>query len=362
MRPLVVRPRLDEKPWGGDRLAHFGFRGTGTEPLGEAVMTAPEAGIGESPSHHSTLGEAVAASPNAWLGTRGMAATGQRPHFPLLIKLLDAGLDLSLQVHPDDEAACELGSLGKTEAWYVVAAAPGARLYAGLREGVTTSDVRAACEAGGAQLPFLLRRLPAVPGTCVLLPAGTVHSLGAGVLVYEVQQASDITFRLYDWDRRDATGRLRELHPGAGVAAVDPLMRPQLIPSLRIPSSAGRRQLLVACRYFALERISAAAGERIRVAFPRQASPQTYTILRGSAVLTTDGNGVGLGAGETAVVCADAGDVELEGSTPVVVVRSWIPDLRREITEPALAAGNGPGAIVAIGEPLGDLRQIVASH
>ncbi len=360
--PLVVRPRLDEKPWGGDRLKEFGFYGSGAEPLGEAVMTVGGAEIAGTNDGQRTLGEVVAASTDAWLGTRGMVATGQRPVFPLLVKLLDAGQDLSLQVHPDDDAACNLGSLGKTEAWYVVDAAPGAQLYAGLRDGVTTSDVRDACDAGGGQLPTLLRRLPAVPGTCILLPAGTVHALGAGVLVYEVQQVSDITYRLYDWDRRDANGRPRELHVDAGIAAIDVTMRPRLIPSLRVPSSAGRRQMLAACRYFALERIAAAAGERIRVSLPRNTSPQTFTSLRGSAMVVAGERSVTLRAGETAVASADSGNIELEGTTPVVFVRSWIPDLRAEIVEPALAGGANHDAISALGEPLGDLRHLFASH
>lgn len=362
MGPLVVRPRLDEKPWGGDRLKGFGYHGPGAEPLGEAVMTVAGAEIAGMNVGHRTLGEVVAASTEAWLGTRGMVATGERPIFPLLVKLLDAGQNLSLQVHPDDVAACNLGSLGKTEAWYVVDAAPGAQLYAGLREGVTTSDVQDACEAGGGRLPSLLRQLPAVPGTCILLPAGTVHALGAGVLVYEVQQASDITFRLYDWDRHDANGRPRKLHVDAGIAAVDAAMRPRPIPPLRLPSGAGRRQMLVACRYFALERIAAAAGERIRVALPRNTSPQTFTALRGSAMVVSAERSTALRTGETAVVSADTGGVVLEAITPVVVVRSWIPDPWHEIVVPALTGGANHDAISALGEPLGDLRHLLASH
>src|SRR5215210_7309562 len=133
--PMLVRPRLDTKPWGGDRLRQYGFASPGAEPLGEAVMTAGEAVL-ETSGGITTLDDAVTASPADWLGRRGLSITGGRPRFPLRIKLLDASHDLSVQVHPDDTMARAFDSLGKTEAWHVLHAEPGASLWLGPRPGV----------------------------------------------------------------------------------------------------------------------------------------------------------------------------------------------------------------------------------
>lgn len=133
-------------------------------------------------------------------------------HFPLLLKYLDCQLDLSAQVHPDDNygAKMPIPDKGKTEAWYVVEAEPGAKLYAGLKADVNESDVRTAIANG--RLEDCLHVIPAKAGDCIFIPAGTVHALGAGLLIAEIQQASDCTFRLYDWNRVDADGKPRELH------------------------------------------------------------------------------------------------------------------------------------------------------
>src|SRR4051812_28611925 len=118
--PLILTPRLDSKPWGGRRLAEFGFDLPPNEPIGEAVITAPEAIIADGPHAGRTLGEVVQDDPSAALGARGLTATGNRPLFPLLVKLIDAAEDLSIQVHPTDQFAESENSLGKTEAWHVL--------------------------------------------------------------------------------------------------------------------------------------------------------------------------------------------------------------------------------------------------
>lgn len=134
--------------------------------------------------------------------------------FPLLIKLLDAHRMLSVQVHPDAEQARRAGVRPKTEAWFVLHAEPDARLLIGMRSGVGQDDVRRALAAGGGELPELLASRPARAGETHLIEAGTVHCLGAGVLLAEVQQPSDTTYRLYDW------GRGRELHVDAALASI----------------------------------------------------------------------------------------------------------------------------------------------
>jgi mannose-6-phosphate isomerase len=320
--PLVVTPRLDAKVWGGTRLAQFGFAPPTGEPIGEAVITAPDAmtNVGVP------LGDLVAMDPARTIGARGLAATGGRAVFPLLIKLIDANDDLSIQVHPDDQAAAETTagqSLGKTEAWWVVDATPGSALYLGLREGVSVAQLAQASRSGTG-CGHLMRRSPALRNTVVLLPAGTVHALGAGVLIYEIQQPSAITYRLDDWQRVDAAGTPRELHIDAGLAVTDVHSRPDPVVPSDLPSATGRRQMLIACRYFALERMALVTGEEVALIAPQ--SPQTITTLQGTVRVTADGRSDVVGVGQTVALLADATGSVLRAEAPAVVMRGWVPE------------------------------------
>ncbi|MGD9853884.1 MAG: type I phosphomannose isomerase catalytic subunit, partial [Planctomycetaceae bacterium] len=144
-----------------------------------------------------------------------------RTQFPLLVKFLDASDVLSVQVHPDDQLAKEFDPTenGKTEAWVIVDAAPGSELFVGFRRGVTEDELRAALRNG--TVASLLHRIPVKAGDCVYVPAGTVHAIGAGVLLAEIQQYSDLTFRLFDWGRVGSDGRPRELHIESALRCID---------------------------------------------------------------------------------------------------------------------------------------------
>ncbi len=319
--PLVLHPRLDAKPWGGRRLVAFGFDLPPGEPIGEAVVTAPDAVVAGG----RTLAEIVDDQPEAALGAHGLRATGGRPIFPLLVKLIDANEDLSIQVHPDDVAAARVSggrSLGKTEAWWILDARPGSVLYLGLAPGATLDDLAAAIRSGTGAA-HLMRRVPAHRNTLIFLPAGTVHALGAGILVYEIQQPSTITYRLDDWGRVDAGGRPRELHVEQGLAVADVSLRPELLPVVDRSSAAGRRQLLITCRYFALERIALVAGED--VALTAEQSPQTITVLSGTIEVTADGRTVAIHAGQTVVLLAAATGASMRAGSPAVTLRAWVP-------------------------------------
>jgi mannose-6-phosphate isomerase len=319
--PLVLRPHLDAKPWGGRRLERFGFDLPPDAPIGEALITAAEAVVARGAPAGYTLGEVVAANPEGVLGPSGLRATGGRPIFPLLIKLLDALEVLSIQVHPDD-ARAPAGSLGKTEAWHVLEAGPGAVLYLGLQPGVTATQL-AALARTGASTAGLLREVAAVPGTTFLLPAGTVHALGSGIVIYEIQQPSAITYRFDDWGRVDASGRSRELHVEEALAVLDPEFRPEPIPPAPLPTSAGSRELLVSCRYFAAERIRLAAREALDL--QAEGSPQALTLLSGTAGIEVAGRDERLVAGETAVTLAASGPARLRAETALTSIRGWVP-------------------------------------
>ncbi len=236
--PLTFEPILKTKVWGGRRLARYGKRIEGAEPVGESWEIADlgetsvsGGGGGEARSRIAggllqgrTLHEAIELWGTLLLGERVLHAERVRqekgmPDFPLLVKFLDANEHLSVQVHPSPEyAEAHEDAHLKTESWLIVEADPGSVIFKGLREGVTPDRLLHAIKTG--TVPDVLRAVPAVVGECHTLASGTVHALGAGVLVAEIQTPSDTTFRLYDWtseyDRPE-----RELHVEAAMACAD---------------------------------------------------------------------------------------------------------------------------------------------
>jgi mannose-6-phosphate isomerase len=224
--PLILEPILKAKVWGGRRLAQFGKHLPADEPTGEswelADLASTSASGGGGDSAHSvitngdlagkTVRDAIAQWGSDMLGNATLSPEGG---FPLLVKYLDAREHLSIQVHPSPEfAASNADAHLKTESWFILDSQPDADgnppvIYKGFQDGITPDDLRAAIENG--TVPEIMRTELAVPGHCHTLPSGTVHALGAGVLVAEVQTPSDTTFRVYDWAKE--YGREgRELH------------------------------------------------------------------------------------------------------------------------------------------------------
>jgi mannose-6-phosphate isomerase len=357
--PFRVDPRLDPKPWGSRGLAQFGFPLPSGIPIGEALITAGDARAYSGSGVATHLGALVAADPVGIVGRRGLSATANRPLFPLLVKLIDAAENLSIQVHPDDTAASTVGKLGKTEAWHILAAAPNAVLYLGLRTDVSIADFAACCNRGG-ETAGLLRQIPAIPGTTLLIPAGTVHALGAGVLVYEVQQPSDLTYRLDDWGRVDAAGRPRELHVELGLSVIDAESRPEMISPVALDPGSTRR-LLAACRYFALEQLTLGTGDEETLELAAPESAQVLTCLTGEVVVTANDASLSLAAGETMVLPAVLQSALLRAIAPAMLLRTWVPDLDAEILRPARIAQAPEVAIAALAGSLPDLGGAVAA-
>jgi mannose-6-phosphate isomerase len=346
VRPVKVEPRLDAKPWGGRLLEAWGIRLPPGETIGEALFTAPEAMVTAGALSGTPLSALASRDPAAWTGARGLEATGGRPIFPLLVKLIDAQADLSIQIHPDDRAAAAAGlGTGKTEAYHILAAEPGSIIYLGLDPEVTPGEFAASCLRADGSAADCLRQVSAAPGMTVLIPAGTPHALGAGVLLYEIQQPSNVTFRLDDWGRVDASGMARVLHHREGLALVDPSSRPE--PISRVPlDAAGRRELLVATLYFALERIVIVGDSVVRL--EPVDSPQVLTTVVGAVSLDTSGWVASATIGETVILPAGQA-ATLVGRGDSVVLRGWVPDLEREIVTPARAAGASEAAIRSLG-------------
>jgi mannose-6-phosphate isomerase len=200
-----------------------------------------------------TLADAFRDAPSHFLG----AGTREGTEFPLLVKLLSTSASLSLQVHPDDDAAARLEGAtgGKHEAWVVLDAAPGAILYAGIREGVTARELFEAVERGNAaSVAALLIAHPARRGDVFEIAPGTVHAPGAGLVLYEIQQPSDLTYRLYDWGRLGLDGRPRELHVEKARAVLDENLRPAARNPSGTPGPGTRVTRLLDTPRFTLER------------------------------------------------------------------------------------------------------------
>ncbi len=318
--PLKLSPRLDAKPWGGRRLERFGFNLPAGETIGEALITASESVVTTGPAMGRTLGDIVAENPLKSIGQRGLAVTHGFPLFPILIKLIDASQHLSIQVHPTDETA-PTGSLGKTEAWHILDADDGVLLFLGLKDGIDAGEIERVARSGSSTA-HLMRSIPAVPGTTVFLPAGTVHALGAGVLIFEIQQPSGITYRLDDWGRVDASGNGRELHIEQGIAVIDPDSRPVAIPPRALPTAVGTRTELVRCTLFTAERLTLPAGGH--AVFEGEGAPQIFTVTAGTLTIRAGAEDVSLAAGESVALLANAGAATLISITDSVILRGWL--------------------------------------
>jgi mannose-6-phosphate isomerase len=295
--PLRFEPVYKNYLWGGDRMHHLLDRPVAPgDVIAESweISDHPDGAshVAEGPLKGKPLRELVEEWPVMLLGE---GASVRR--FPLLLKYLDAAAPLSVQVHPDDAAARRLGvnDSGKTEAWYVVDTVPGSVLWAGVREGVDRKQFEMALHEGTVE-KLLYRIVPSV-GDCIFLPAGTVHALGAGILVVELQQTSNATFRLFDWNRRDVEGQSRPLHIEPGLEAIDFRQRLEN-PRTPRPTGLPGRELLVDCPHFLLHRwslsgeVTLETGGRCQmVTVPKgrvtMIAPdgQTGTLTRGDSVL-----------------------------------------------------------------------------
>ena len=258
-RPLRFSPFLRPMVWGGRRLGEVLGK-----PLAPRTLYGESWEISDHPLHRS-----IAAS-RPWTG-RSLRqlmeneapcllgdAAGAHQVFPWLIKFLDANDWLSVQVHPDETAVRTLlpGEGSKTEAWFVIDAAAGSRIYAGLLPGTDEARLRATVKDGTVAL--CLHHFAPQPGDCIFLPAGTVHAVGGGVLIAEIQQTSDATFRLFDWNRTDAQGKGRPLHVEEAIQSIHWEYGP--VTPVRVDAftvspvnKVHQTQPLVRCPYFTLE-------------------------------------------------------------------------------------------------------------
>ena len=312
-RLFTLEPQYRERVWGGQRLK------ASDPPVGEAWVAFGESRVRGGACDGLTVAELAERFGARLLGRDVADAHGSR--FPLLVKLLDCADWLSVQVHPDDEQAARLvgeGSRGKCEAWHILEAEPGATLYAGVRPGTGRAELERAIREG--RVLEVAERLEPGAGQTLYIPAGTLHSVGPGLLLYEVQQSSDITFRVYDWGRPASAGR--KLHVEESVEVTDPRKGAAVkaTPALRGTSHANA----VSCPHFELDLIrlggSAFGGDTGRRSF------HLLTVTEGEAEVVCGEEGVRLGRFETALVAGAAGAYRLRAAGgPARLLRATVP-------------------------------------
>ncbi|GAB4452210.1 MAG: mannose-6-phosphate isomerase, class I [Anaerolineae bacterium] len=329
--PLTFTPVFRNYLWGGRNLE---------TKLGRALPPGIVAESWEISGHPSspttvengplagqTLPQALAVLGLDLVGSRSQAMLN-RGKFPLLVKLLDATQPLSVQVHPNDDYANrhENGELGKTEMWYILHAEPDSYLIYGLKRGVTPAAFRQALEAGN--LETCLHQLPVKAGDAVFIPAGSIHAIMDGIILAEIQQNSDTTYRVYDWNRLGPDGQPRPLHIDKAIevinfAQVEPgHFQPQLL-----EDNAGlRREIITACPYFNVERVTfKQAGAK----FIGRCDGSTFEIW---GIMSGLGR-VGWGAGESfelpavrfTLLPAALSDFEIEALAPTMFLRAYVP-------------------------------------
>ena len=299
LEALRLEPQYHERVWGGQRLR------PATPPVGEAWIVYGDNRVVGGAAAGRTLAEVAAEQGEALLGRRAVAQTGTR--FPLLIKLLDTADWLSVQVHPNDEQAVRLegpGHAGKTEAWHILTAEPDARLICGPRPGTSRDALAAAIRDGS--LADLLHYQPVGAGDTILMRAGTVHALGPGLLLYEVQQTSDITYRVFNWNRPATAGRA--LHVEQSLAVIEPAAVGRVEPAP--PPAAGTVVPLTTCEYFTLTRL--AADEAPLALDPAGESFHALTVIEGAAEVAGAGWRHRLAPYETLIIPAAGGRYTIE--------------------------------------------------
>lgn len=318
--PVLLTPKALEKPWGGRRMESvFGRKLPPTAPIGEMWEVFDRGGASS----------VVRGGPLD--GTPLSALRGETP-FPLLVKILDASEALSIQVHPDDKAAARLNAAraadagrdvapgsplvqGKTECWFILHAEPGAKVWRGLKEGVGERELREALARGSVE--ECVHSFEVKTGDTVFVPAGTVHSIGAGVVLAEVQQNSDTTFRLWDW------GRPRPLHVDEALASIHFGPRsPDKVPA-QITADDGtvQRALLVQCRFFTAEAIAAMGTFTLDVPHAPNGVPAVLHMLSGKGTLRPFRRGVApvhFDAGDTLLLPPEDEEFEIEPGASVV--------------------------------------------
>lgn len=323
LTPMKFRAVYKDYLWGGERLSDFGK----VDPEGKRIAESWELAhhpngesiVKDGPNDGRSLGELLHEYGRDLVGS--LAREEDLRKFPLLIKLIDAKQNLSVQVHPNDEQATKLrpGEYGKNEMWYIVEAPADGQLIAGLKPEVTREQFTESIEEGRCEED--LRYVSIEAGQVLNIPAGLVHAITAGTIVYEVQQNSDTTFRVYDYQRRGDDGKLRELHVDEAleVSRFGEVVQ-AVFPGLDLGEGV---RLLVHNQYFDVRSIR--TKENIELT-PDGKTFHVLTVLDGSLTLETDEDAIAVAKGETVLIPASTKLYTLIPDTEIKAVLSQLPD------------------------------------
>jgi mannose-6-phosphate isomerase len=324
MYPLRFEPIYQYRLWGGRRLADLLTAPLpGDGPIGEAWLLSDRddhpSKVAAGPFKGTTLRQLLQQSPDQMLGK----LAGRFPRFPVLLKLLDAHDKLSVQVHPKDGQRDYIpaGESGKTEAWVVLQAGPASRIYAGLKPGTTPDDLRRAL--ANLAVADLLASFTPKAGDAVFIRAGTVHSL-SGPVVFEVQENSDVTFRLHDWDRVDPkTGQPRPLQVAQAFACID-FEQVAIGPIMPVVEAAApvRRERLFQCEHFSVWRIRGEAPFRVGA----EGEARVLVCLDGSGQLEHRGTNYAIGHGDVMLLPAVVGECACQPQGIMSLLQVALPE------------------------------------
>lgn len=331
LEPLKFEPIYKEKVWGGRWLADAFQRDLSKgSVIGEswelACREEEMSVVQEGGFQGKTLSQLIKLYPTELLGKR-VLNLGIDP-FPLLIKFLDANDHLSVQVHPDDNyfQSKDSPQLGKTEMWYILDAKPESKLILGLKEGITPKEFTEGVQRG--KVSDYLNEIIVQPGDALFIPAGTVHAIMEGIQIAEIQQNSDTTYRIFDWNRLGLDKKPRPLHIDQALKVID-FDRNQATtsPGIIISDGGWQRRILVACDYFAVEELTI---ERMESNIPAERF-EVWMVIQGTGELSVETGDYQLLAGQTWMLPASLGRFRLQGD--VKLLRVYIPDLTVEIID-----------------------------
>lgn len=322
MYPLKFEPILKQTLWGGDKIISFKQLNDTRTEVGESweisAVEGSESIVAEGPDKGMTLTEVLSKYREELLGEANYARFGVK--FPLLVKFVDARQDLSIQVHPSDELAKKRhNSMGKTEMWYVIGADKGAKLRSGFSEQITPKEYKD--RVYNNTITEVLQEYDIQPGDVFFLPAGRVHSIGAGAFIAEIQQTSDVTYRIYDFDRKDAKGNARELHTDLAREAINF----EVLDDYRTQYDVVENEPieLVACPYFTTSLYD--MTEEITCDYSELDSFVIFVCVEGSCTLyDNEKNEVSFKAGETVLMPASTQEVTIVPNGKVKLLETYV--------------------------------------
>jgi mannose-6-phosphate isomerase len=353
--PLNLEPSFRERVWGQPDLSYL-YASRPPDPLrvGEVWLTADDNRVTNGVWAGKTLGEICRLDGAGLLGRAiPNAEPSGSPAFPLLVKFVFTADKMSVQVHPSDQYAREReGGAGKTEMWHVLQAEPGARLAIGFREDLVrgrqpdVKTLREAAESGAIER--MLNWMDVRAGDTFFLPAGTVHAIGAGLIMCEIQQNSDLTYRLYDYNRPGTDGRPRPLHLDKALDVMEWRSNGGRTGPLQYRDQQSRRVLLAACPYFATEKLQLDKP----ASYTTAGRFEIWIVLEGDAEVEAAGQRSSCRKGEVVVMPAGAGNFLVNPGSPCVCLRVYSPELEGDVIAPLRAQGFSDRELRSVCFPL----------